>query len=100
MNAARELLSMLRTAEEQDVLLLNREGQREAIRILATLLESDAAFVVGQRVRHRYADLAGKVERVSGEYVRVRWDHPGLAFSALGSMADLQRADYLEPEVD
>lgn len=52
----------------------------------------------GDRVRHRYADLAGTVERISGEYVRVRWDHYGLAVAALGTMADLQKPEMLERE--
>lgn len=54
----------------------------------------------GQRVKHAYADLRGKVDRVSGEYVRVRWDHPGLAFAALGTTADLVRPSLLEADGD
>lgn len=53
-------------------------------------------FKPGDRVRHVTADLAGTVEKVIPDYVRVRWDHYGLAIAALGVMADLQRPDMLE----
>jgi hypothetical protein len=50
----------------------------------------------GDRVRHVTADLKGTVTRGALKgYVKVRWDHPGLAVAALGGMADLQRDEML-----
>jgi len=55
----------------------------------------DTLFSVDDRVRHAVANLTGTVERLTGEYVRVRWDHYGLAVAQLGTMADLQRPEDL-----
>lgn len=41
--------------------------------------------------------LLGTIDRISGEYALVRWDHPGLAIEALGHDADLQKLNLLRP---
>lgn len=60
------------------------------------MTQPSAEFTPGERVRHAYAGLTGVVERFTGDYVKVNWDHHGLAIAALGTMADLQRPSMLE----
>jgi hypothetical protein len=53
-------------------------------------------FVVGDRVRHIDANLTGTVDMVTPEWVRVNWDHLGLAYAQLGQMCDYRKSSELE----